>query len=332
MLITSFKAYTPTSLLKVPLWGLFLWFFSVLYRNWPDNHLLNQGMPLFTHFNQALSGLFFLKVFIAFLLTLSSAFLLNYIVNEHNLLSKKTYLPALLYLIYNSCCGDFLRLNPSSFSNLLIIAACHQLFNTYRQDSARPEVFNAGVLLGLASTIYLPSLVLFLFIWVALIIYRPFIWQEYMLSLLGFLLPWVYFVVYYFWNDQLKTMWVGMVYKHTAGKYFQFSTQPSYIWLYLVFGTVILLSFLGYTTSQLVMPLKSKKTFSLLLWCFLIGVLSVYLAPVISIASLSVITIPLAVISANLFLQIKKTWLAEVLFSFLLLAVLIVHLGVFLQK
>ncbi|HXC05666.1 MAG TPA: hypothetical protein VNZ86_12980 [Bacteroidia bacterium] len=332
MLISSFRSYTPASLLKVPVFGLFLWFFSGLYRHAPVDASVNQASPLILQIHTALSGLYFLDVFLSLACTIGSAFLLNYIVNQHSLLAKKTYLPAMLYLLYNACTGDFLRLHPGSITNLFIIATCHQLFNTYRKDSARAEVFNAGLLIGLASIIYLPSLVLFLFVWITLIIYRPFIWQEYVLSLLGFLMPWMFFLVYYFWNDQLQTIGVRLIFKHIDGHLFLFPVKPSYIWLYLVFGTVFLASFLAYTSSQLVMPLKSKKTFAMLVWCLITGIASAYLAPVISLTSLSIISIPMAVLSSNLFLQIKRGWLAELLFSFMLIAVLVVHLSVFLQK
>ncbi|MFI5148780.1 MAG: hypothetical protein ACHQRM_03540 [Bacteroidia bacterium] len=332
MLITSFRSYTPISLLKIPVLGLFLWFFSVLYRFTPDESSINQASPLLLYFHSALAGLYYVNIFLSLLLSLGSAFLLNYIVNQHSLLSKKTYLPALLYLVYNACCGEFLHLHPGSFSNLLIIAACHQLFNTYRKDSANAEVFNAGLLIGLASLIYLPSMLLFLFVWITLIIYRPFIWQEYVLALLGFLLPWSFFFVYYFWNDQIQTIWFKIIFRHISGQHFLFSSKPAYVWLYLVFGVIILASFLTYAGSQLVMPLKSKKTFAVLFWCLITAAVACYLAPVISIATLSPITIPLSVISSNLFLQIKRTWLAELLFSFMISAILILHLSIFLQK
>ncbi|HEV7232033.1 MAG TPA: hypothetical protein VGO45_11925 [Bacteroidia bacterium] len=331
MLIGSFKTYTPVAIVKIPLFGLFLWAFSPLYRYLPLV-ATGGGMPLYEAMASGLNHYFLLSAFISLLLSTLSAFLLNYIVNQHNLLPKKTYLPALFYLIYSGFCGELLTIHPASFANLLIIAACHELFDTYRKDSALSEVFNAGMLIGLASLLFLPSLLLLFFIWAALLLYRPFIWQEYLVSFLGLLLPWAYLLVYFFWYDRLGILWNTTLHNHLIIKQFIFQKGPAFVWLYFVFGTVLFFSLFRLLNSPINPPLKSQKTFSVLFWCFLISILSLTLSPVINLATLDLAAVPLAVFTANLFLQLRKSWIAELFFTFLLLAILIIHLSVFMSK
>jgi hypothetical protein len=326
MLISSFKTYTPAAILKIPVLALLLWAFAPIYRH---TLYLNagEGMPLFVTLARALNTYYYLSSFAALTLSVASAFLLNYIINQHTLLPKKTYLPALFFLIYSSFSGELLHIHPMSFVNLLLISACHELFDTYRKDSALQEYFNAGILIGLASLLYFPACLLFLFIWVSMILFRPFIWQEYFVSTLGLLLPWTYAVVYFMWNDRLGNFWHGNIHSMLSSKQFAFPHGSAANWLYIVLGIIILVSLLRLANGQVIPPLKSKKTLSLLFWYFLLSVFTLALSPFIGISSLQITAVPLAVFSANLFIQIRKTWIAEVLFGLLLVSLVILHLS-----
>jgi len=331
MLIRSFTSYSPSAVIKVPLFALFLWLFSLLYTHL-GQHPDNAYLPLYSPMGELVARYYFFSVFLSLLLNSLAAFWLNYIVNQHNLLSKKTYLPALFYLIYSAFCGQLLVLLPGTLANLLLIGASYELFSTYRKDSALSEVFNSGVLIGLASLLYFPSLFMFFFILATLLIFRPFIWREYVVSLLGLALPWSYFIVYFFWTNRLAALKTGLWERIAAHKQFHFPVSMPYTWLYLVFGTVVVASLFRLASSQLVMPLKSKKTFSLLFWFFILALLSVYANPHIGPSALLLLAIPLSIFTSNLVLQVKKPWVAELTFSALLLAILLVHLQAFLHK
>jgi hypothetical protein len=332
MLVSSFKTYSPSALIKVSLFAVFLWVFSPLYHTTtPTKDVF--AMPLFRGIAYLSNHFYYISALLSLIIHVFSAFLLNYIVNLHNVLSKKTYLPALLFLVYSSFCGELLILTPSVFANLLLIAACHELFNTYRKNSAAlAEIFNAAALIGLASLLSLPALFLFLFVLVTLILYRPFIWQEYFVAFLGLLLPWVYFVVYYFWHNGLTEVWQGLGHNHLSSSQIDFPRSPTYIWLYCVLGTIAALSLLRLVNSHVVLPLKSKKTLSVLFWLLLFTIPGFLLNTRMTLGSLAPIAIPMAVFTSNLLLQLKKNWIAEMLFSFLLLSVVLVHFVLFLKR
>ena len=324
MLVSNFKTYTPAAIFKIPLLALLLWAFSAAYHSL-HLHSLTIRMPMYASMADSLNSYYYLSVFVSCLLSVLSAFLLNYIINQHNVLPRKTYLPALLYLVYSAFCGDLLVIHTGSFVNLLIIAACHELFDTYRKDSARSECFNAGMLVGLASVIFLPAAFLLLFIWAALILFRPFIWQEYLASFLGLLLPWSYTLVYFFWNNRLSAFLQGTLRNHLMNKSFHFPTGSSYGWLYLVLGVLVLLSLVRLLNGTVIPPLKSKKTLSLLFWLLLLSLCSLFMSSEINIVTLQITAVPMAVFTANLFIQLKKGWVAEVLFTILLVSILCVH-------
>jgi hypothetical protein len=332
MLIGSFKVYSPSAIIKVPFFAVFLWLFSLLYRDFHWVHPIDSPTPLYSALAQLTARFYYLSVFLSLLLSVLSAFWLNYIVNQHNLLSKKTYLPALFFLLYSGFSGQILYLHPAAFSNLLLIGASNELFNTYRKDSALSEAFNSGILIGFSSLLYLPSAVLFFYIIIAFIMFRPFIWREYVVSLLGFLLPWTYFVVYFFWNNRLNNLFSDLFGGFMKTRILSFPVSASYTWLYLVFGSVALVSLLRLASSQVVLPLKSKKTLSLLFWFFILALVSILLNQQVGTPSIILLAIPLSVFTSNLLLQVRKNWMSELVFSLLLIAVLIIHLNVFIHR
>jgi hypothetical protein len=63
----------------------------------------------------------------------------------------------------------------------------------------------------------------------------------------------------------------------------------------------------------------------LFIWIFLISALTVLLAPELSTKYFSAFAIPAAVFCANYFAEMKKVWIAEIVF-FLLLSALFVNL------
>jgi hypothetical protein len=332
MLIGSFKTYSPAAILKVSFFGLFLWAFCPLYGHAPAFVTSYSQMPLFLGIASFIGHFYYVSVFFSLLLNLLTAFWLNYIVNHHNLLTKKTYLTALFYLTYNALSGDLLQFHAATLVNLLLVAACHELFNTYRKDSALSETFNAGMLIGLSSLLYLPSTLFFLFVWITLILFRPFIWREYVVALFGFTLPWVYALTYYFCKDELRTFVSDELNWQSGAKHFLFPHSLSYSWLYIIFGATILSSLLRLSNSTVVMPLKTKKTMSLLFWCFLLAMGTIFLNPFIGMPILILTTLPLAVFTANFILQLKKNWTGEVLLTLMLLAIILVHFSSYAKK
>ena len=67
-----------------------------------------------------------------------------------------------------------------------------------RQEPAKALIFKAGLSLGVA-VLFSPTLTpILLGPWIALAIFRPFVWREWLMLLLGFVLPHLYHAAIYF--------------------------------------------------------------------------------------------------------------------------------------
>jgi hypothetical protein len=88
-------------------------------------------------------------------------------------------------------------------AGVFIIIALHTIMDMYGRQAAYHQVFTAAFSLGIASLFYLPLTYMLLLLWFTLITYRVSAWREYAVSVIGYVLPFIYYVSWLFWNDRL---------------------------------------------------------------------------------------------------------------------------------
>jgi hypothetical protein len=311
MIIRALKSNNVSSFLILPLIAVAIWAFSFVEPSGPE---INHTMPLFELLVRPLAGVPWLSNIIAMLLIIGEGFLLNYIANENEVLTKKTALPALFYIVFISNNSAMLELHPILFSNLFLMFALSKILNSYRKDIAFSQVFDAGLLISVATLFYFPCIVFFPLIGVALLIFRPFLWREWVISFIGVLVPYIFVVTIYFWREMLDyllydKMFFPMVFKKAGTELSQsFYVLATTGWAIVIISFGKLFNGLG-GGSQ-----KTKKALILMLWMFAFSCLSVFLAPAIITKYFTLLTIPLSIICSNYFIRAKKELWAEILF------------------
>jgi len=322
MLIRFFKNNNPSSFILLPLFALVLrlvGFFSDQY-----NTLTNYA-PLYEIIAKPLDNYSFINTLIAFLLIVSEAFLLNYIVNKYEILTKPSFLPALFYIVFMSIDNALLTLHPLIIANIFIISALYKLVSSYQKDSALSNAFDAAFLFSLSTLFYFPSIVFIPLLGISFILFRPFNWREWIISILGIVLPYVFVFSYSFLSDSPDNWW-------SVNRFFlTLPEQPKPIIptsFYFILGLsllIVLFSFKKLFAGFSEASQKNKKGLLLLLWFSAFALLSLFIAPRISIQSFSAMAIPASVFCASYFLKIKKEWWGELLFLLLLSSIFINH-------
>ena len=160
-------------------------------------------MPLYEILAKPLNNFHYLATLIAFILIVCEAFLLNYIVNENEILTKPSFLPALFYIVFMSNDSTLLMLHPLLFANFFLLLAINKIISSYRKDNAFSNAFDAGILLSLSTLFYFPCIVFLPILGIGFILFRPFNWREWIISFIGILLPYSFVFTYYFWNNLL---------------------------------------------------------------------------------------------------------------------------------
>ena len=320
MFIRFFNNNNPSLFFILPFFAAGLWI--VGFKDspvWMDAHntLLFESCakPLF-HFP-------YISTIAAFLLLIAESFVINLLVSSNEVILKKSFLPALFYIVFMSNNEAMLTFHPPLVANLFILFAIHRLLESYRKNYAFAESFDAGMYLSLASLFYFPSIILFPLLGIGLIIFRSYNWREWIISFMGVLVPYCFVLTYYFWNNTIPSFWKD------AKTYFVLHERPSFdfsstFYFMMLAGIIIIFVSFGKITNSIITgSQKTKKNLLFIVWFLLFAIASISLAPSLTSPYFSILAIPVAIFSANHFISMKKEMVGEFIFILFIAAILI---------
>jgi hypothetical protein len=181
------------------LWGLGL---VLLLTSAAFNHFLYGRLNVGPESNvlQALSGYSVLGItkvallqypfwnhFIQFLLLFGTGLVLQYISSEFRLIRVRSFFPFFLYCLFSGTFLPLLSLNGTALSSLLLVVACHRLFSSLENGMENRSVYDASVLLALASLLLTKLIWLLPAIWLVMGILQILNIRSFFASLLGIL-------------------------------------------------------------------------------------------------------------------------------------------------
>jgi hypothetical protein len=283
--------------------------------------------PLYNLIFEFLDGITFLQVIIAFALLLFNSILLNNIYTEKGLLPKNNYLIALIYIVLMSYSNALLNLNPVLISNVLIILSLYMIIKTYDAEDSYQQILNASMLFSISSFIYFPSVVLFLLILISFLVYRTFSWREWVISLIGFSIPYILAISYLYLTDEL------IVKSNEYVNYFKafplFQNFPKVAIIYYIFWSFIalmlIITFFKFISSLSEKVVSIRKHSSIIVWLLLFSIVISTTLKYDFIINGSVIFLPLSVIIAQYFANNKKMLLKEIFLTIIIALILLVR-------
>lgn len=250
------------------------------------------------------------NVLITLGMTLLQAFLLNKLINHFNFLGKPTFLTALMFMTLVSLFLPFLVLSPTLICNFITIWMMSKLFNIYKQADVKTLMFDLGMIVALGSLIYFPFIVMLLLLWIALIIFRPFIWREWVTPILGFGVVYFLLGVAYYWVDRFDEFLA--IFKPFVNP-LPTGLKVDYHDYFVVFpiGIALLLFLLVLKDQYFRSIVHIRKSFQLLFYMLLLIIGSFYLSSQITINHFLLCAPPLAIYLAYYFAYAKIKWLYE---------------------
>lgn len=259
-------------------------------------------------------------IFLAGVLVFAQALMLNRLVNQYSLLSRPSFLPALMYVVLSGLFAPFLILSPQLICNFLLIWMLYKLLGLYKGDDAQSTTYDLGMIVAIGSLIYFPFIYLFLAIWASLLLFRPFNWREWIIGIMGYATIFFFLAVFYYLNGNLAifdTIWTPLTTRfptHVNINYYN----------YLVLIPVILIFILCVLKMRQIFfrsYVQIRKSFQLLFIIFLITGLSFYVKAQFSLTHFILCAVPAAVFFAYYFLYANARWFYESLFFLLLISV-----------
>ena len=154
------------------------------------------------HYIKALPPLVLFFLFHTILL--SQAIRLNILLSNFKMFQQISYIPAFTYVILTAMFPYWDVISAGLIANSLVIWILVKLLRLYDQNQPKTLEFNIGLILGLSIILYEPIAILIPVVLFALLIIRPFKLAEWLVLIMGILLPFYFIFTYVFLTGNIN--------------------------------------------------------------------------------------------------------------------------------
>lgn len=327
MLLRIFKGTGPGVVFLIIITLVLIWVSSLLNQRLHPRFIYESDpMPLYALLKVVIHNSHIIGVIVSFLIVcIMSVILVNFNTTGF-FINERTFLPAIFYVLLGGLFPDHQLLNPVLPASIFLILAIMRIMDGYHITGTAYSYFDAGILIGIGSLFYANLIWFGLLMLIGIVLMRTGNLKEILISIIGLLTPYLitYGIYYVIGSDVgalLKLFGDNLTVK---APYYPF---PRLTILALIF----ILSLNVISTIQLMQimntkKIKSRKTFSLFIWTFIIALVIYILVPSVSVEVIWLAGIPLSYFLSHYFIQSRKKVLPDVLFSLLCLFILLIQL------
>ena len=251
-------------------------------------------------------------------LLLTEALILNKIVSDHKLMERAGFIPAMSFLLLNMVL-PFHTSPVYLVLNGIILFVLKLLIVMYKQNNANNQLLLTGFVVGCLVSMNMHFLILYVWITICVMIMRPASVREWLLSSIGFILPFYFLASGLYLFDNLNTLSVFP----PVSMDFKFPALNPLAWtktvLFLIMPWIGMLSF----NSQIgKMMIQARKAYLIML-ILILATLVICLFSIKDISTtLTLMLVPAALLFSPLFLAFKKNFIPNLI----LLALIILSL------
>ena len=321
--IRFFKSSFFIQYLVVGILGLLMWFNAFVTPRempFPDG-----PVPLYALLYHLFHDLPLLAALVGFGVVLAETYWLNRILSVHELVLKNSSLAALVFLILMCFLPDQLTLNPINISLGFMILILHHLLISYNKPEHLDRIFAAGFFTAVASMVYYPFILWFIFVIISFLVFRAGNWRAWMAGLIGLFTPFLYLAAWYFWHDELMAK---------IPAFYAFFTRilefpnPFHTDFYLLGGFTLLAGLIGiflfYGGPEKTVEIRAKT--NILLWTLVFAALSFFFSGPMTIFHPGLAMPALTMVITATLVGLKKTKLAEIIILLYFFSILINNL------
>jgi hypothetical protein len=319
-MISYLNSGHPVRYLAVLLLAIVIWLPSLLSPEFipqPDA-LLHQGLTGFAedYTRYVIWGLFA----VTFLLGV----MLNQVLKEYDLVNVNNTTGLALFVLFVSAVPLFTSVNIFIIVNIFLMMSLQGMMRLSLVEDPVKDIFNASLYLGIAAVFYPPLLFLFLIVWTAILMNRHMDLRNFLITLVGLLIPFLFLFTWYFWNDTLSGQWKELIRKLTEIQTFNlFNSLTGFDFMIIAFLMAILILAVLKTVFGIgETSITTRRNINLTFY-FLIGLAVLVLLYATSPLTLLILAAPSAILVSHALYAIKNKWLN--LLFIILLALIIIH-------
>lgn len=246
------------------------------------------------------------------LLVLFQAIRFNIALNNAHMFQQQGYTTGMTYILLTGLLPQWNFISSALLVNSFIIWIFIKLIRLYNNPSPKTLLFNIGFITGSVILCYHPTVIFILVIFFALLVVRPFRLAEWLVLLLGVILPYYFTAAILFITNQTNLI-KGIL------PHFQIAWPlpvPAY-WLSITIAFAILLLLFSFYYWQLHvnrMVIQIRKNWMIVLVFLLVILISPFVFAYAGLTSAFIWIIPLSAFFANYFLYPRKTFFPNLFF------------------
>jgi len=260
------------------------------------------------------------KQILLFAVCLFSVFVLDFLVNKNNLTKTNSY-KILLFVLFIAVLPETLLNSKTLLANLFILLALRRIISLRSKKEIKKKLFDAAFWITIASLFYFWSVLFFVLIIAALVVYVITDLKNWLIPIMGILTVAIIGASYMI----LMNIDIYSFFNSLIDVSFDFSSLNS---KRIIIGSTIFFSFGVWSLFYYIKNLKSKTkssrpSFSLIVIAAIIAIVIIVVAPIKDGSEFIFLFAPLAIIMTNYLEVISEKWFKESLLWILILTPII---------
>ena len=327
MLLKLFRGHDPVTILIIVLTGIAVWIKPLMY---PTGIMIVPDctpMPLYGFIITVFQNRLLLSIISTLILVfVTSALLVNFNTRLF-FINERTFLPASLFVLMSGLFPSLQVFNPVLPSVILLLFAVERVIGSYRRQGIAYNFFDASLLIGVASFLWFNSIWFFIVVVAGIALLRTGGLREFFLALSGLITPYILAAAIYYLSEGSVVSLMDVITQNVKAVSAPYTWSPIGIVITSVNGLILVISLVYLVTVFNTKKVKSRKTFSILIWVLVMAIATFVTLPSVSVEIYYVILFPTVYFLTHfmVFRRNKKT--ANILLAVLLLSVLLMQLS-----
>jgi hypothetical protein len=245
-------------------------------------------------------------------LVIFQAIRLNLVLNDLKMFQQSNYVPAMTFVLLTGLFPAWSSISPALLSNLFLIWLFTRLCRLFNQSSPKTLLFNTGLILALGIIFYRPTAMMILVVLYALVEIRPFNLAEWLVLLMGVIVPYYFLASWFFLKDEIQQFATYMPYLS-----WNLPVDNLNIGLWAGLGILLILVLVGLYCWQLFnqrMIIQIRKNWGLMLMFLLLMLLVPFIFSNGGLVSAFMALVPITAFVSNAFSYPRKLTVPNVLF------------------
>jgi len=283
-------------------------------------------MPLYGFLKQITGNNPLVGVIFSFSMVSLMAFLLVNFNTTVFFINERTFFPALVYILFSGLFPQYQLLNPVLPASVFLMLAIRRIMDGYLKPETAYSFFDAGILISTGSLFYANLIWFGLLVIIGIAMLRTGNLTEIAISILGLLTPYLLaFGLYYVIGKDMAAL-LSLIGNNLLDKSAGYQFSKLTIVALISAGIFILVSIAFLFMLMNTKKIKSRKTFSLLIWVFLISIGIYIVLPSVSVEIVWLISIPVSYFLAHYFVFVKMKLVPEIFFAVLFVLILLIQI------